>query len=95
MHPPSTILAHRYLDIVAALKTPTANSAIKSHIFRMLKPILDAQPDEKMRERIGKARDVEGYRAVIRDMESLVQVCSSIPVLTRSHSVRRCHMIRR
>ena len=75
MHPPSIILAKRYLDIVGALETPTGNTAIKSHIFRMLKPILDAQWDEKMREKIGKARDLEGYRAVVDEIEGLVKVC--------------------
>jgi hypothetical protein len=74
MHPPSTLLARRYLDIVGSLKTPTGNSAIKSHIFRVLKPILDAQPDEAFRAKIGKARTVAEYRAVVEELEGLVKV---------------------
>lgn len=75
MHPPAILLARRYLDIVDALKTPTGGSAIKSHLFRVLKPILDAQPDESFRARIGKSRTVEQYREVLDELEALVKVC--------------------
>ena len=52
--PPILLLAHRYLDIVEGLKTPTASSAVRSHLFRLLKPILDT--DENLRALVADAR---------------------------------------
>jgi tRNA-dihydrouridine synthase 1 len=69
-----TLLAHRYLDIVASLRTPTGNSAMKSHLFRLLKPVLDKQPDETLRIEIAKSRDVEELRAVVRTIEAILKV---------------------
>ncbi|WVN88473.1 uncharacterized protein L203_103684 [Cryptococcus depauperatus CBS 7841] len=70
-HPPITLLARRYLDIVESLKTPTAGSAIKSHLFRLLKPILDT--DEELRVQIANCRwseGMKGFREIIDDIES-------------------------
>lgn len=69
-HPPITMLAHRYLDIVEALDTPTAGSAIKAHLFRLLKPVLDT--DEELRVQIATCRwsdGMDGFREIIRDIE--------------------------
>ncbi|KIS00633.1 tRNA-dihydrouridine synthase 1 [Cryptococcus deuterogattii 2001/935-1] len=69
-HPPITLLAHRYLDIVEALETPTAGSAIKAHLFRLLKPVLDT--DEELRVQIATCRwsdGMHGFREIIRDIE--------------------------
>lgn len=64
------MLAHRYLDIVEALDTPTAGSAIKAHLFRLLKPVLDT--DEELRVQIATCRwsdGMDGFREIIRDIE--------------------------
>ncbi|ODN73875.1 hypothetical protein L202_07391 [Cryptococcus amylolentus CBS 6039] len=73
-HPPVTLLAHRYLDIVESLKTPTSGSAIKSHLFRLLKPVLDT--DEELRVRIATCRWTEGmsgFREIIDDIAARCQ----------------------
>lgn len=79
-HPPATLLAHRYLDIVASLKTPTAGSAIKAHLFRLLKPILDAEPDETLRIKVANCfhagpgeEGIKSFREVVREVERSVQ----------------------
>lgn len=41
----ATTLARRYLDIVSSLDTPTAGSAMKAHLFHLLKPMLDEHED--------------------------------------------------
>ncbi|WVF66665.1 hypothetical protein IAT40_001406 [Kwoniella sp. CBS 6097] len=69
-HPPITLMANRYLDIVEALKTPTAGSAIKAHLFRMLKPVLDT--DEGLRIKIATARYDQGmgdFRALLEEID--------------------------
>ncbi|WVR03179.1 hypothetical protein IAU60_000170 [Kwoniella sp. DSM 27419] len=69
-HPPITVLAHRYLDIVEGLETTTSGSAIRSHLFRMLKPILDT--DEELRIRIASCQYQDGmgqFRELIREIE--------------------------
>lgn len=45
-------LAHEYLDIVRALKTQTSGSAVKGHLFKLLRPTLGIHTD--LRERLGK-----------------------------------------
>jgi tRNA-dihydrouridine synthase 1 len=47
-------LAREYLDIVAALKTPTAVSAIRSHLFKICRPAFEVHRD--LRGDLGKAR---------------------------------------
>lgn len=39
------VLARRYLDICEQLKTPVSGNAMKSHMFRVLRPILDQFDD--------------------------------------------------
>lgn len=39
------LLARRYLDICEKLQTPTSGNAMKSHMFRVLRPILDKHDD--------------------------------------------------
>jgi len=65
-------MANRYLDIVDSLKTRTSPSAVKSHLFRMLKPALDI--DESIREQIGRTpmfadSGLDAVRAVIKTLE--------------------------
>ncbi|WWC57703.1 uncharacterized protein I303_100237 [Kwoniella dejecticola CBS 10117] len=73
-HPPITVLANRYIDIVSSLKSHTAGSAIKSHMFRMLKPVLDT--NEELRIRIAQCPYSEGmteFRKLIQDIEQILQ----------------------
>ncbi|KLT41612.1 Dus-domain-containing protein [Cutaneotrichosporon oleaginosum] len=44
-YPNILLLARRYLDISEQLKTPTSGNAMKSHMFRVLRPILDQHDD--------------------------------------------------
>lgn len=69
-------MAHEYLDIVAALRTPTSHSALKGHMFKITRPALSIHTD--LRPVLGKARcydDVDGeekireYRAFVRELE--------------------------
>jgi len=78
-HPSVVLLATRYLDIVESLKTPTGVSAIKSHLFRLLKPVLDTDPDEKLRIMISKCRMTPGdrladFREVVHEVELRCEV---------------------
>ncbi|WRT63315.1 uncharacterized protein IL334_000220 [Kwoniella shivajii] len=69
-HPPITVLANRYLDIVESLKSTTAGSAIKAHMFRLLKPVLDT--DEELRIRIAQCpynNGMGGFRELINEIE--------------------------
>nr|XP_031862150.1 uncharacterized protein CI109_002563 [Kwoniella shandongensis]KAA5529222.1 hypothetical protein CI109_002563 [Kwoniella shandongensis] len=73
-HPPFTLLATRYLDIVESLETPTAGSAIKSHLFRLLKPVLDT--DEELRIKIAACTwsdGLGGFRDIISDIVRRVE----------------------
>ncbi|SJX60944.1 related to tRNA dihydrouridine synthase [Sporisorium reilianum f. sp. reilianum] len=70
-------LAHEYLDIVSALRTPTQSSAIKAHLFRLCRPALEVHRD--LREPLGKSRfdasatgaqRVATYRAFVDELEA-------------------------
>jgi tRNA-dihydrouridine synthase 1 len=45
LHPAHADLALEYLDIVKNLKTPTAPSAVKGHLFKLLRPALAKETD--------------------------------------------------
>lgn len=51
-HPRHSDLALEYLDIVKSLKTRTSVSAIKGHLFKIMRPALSRETD--LRERLGK-----------------------------------------
>ncbi|KAJ3510288.1 hypothetical protein NMY22_g16018 [Coprinellus aureogranulatus] len=53
-HPPNWIMALEYIGIVRGLRTRTGASAIKGHMFKLLRPALTRHTD--LRERLGKAR---------------------------------------
>ncbi|KAG8903293.1 hypothetical protein FRB99_003478 [Tulasnella sp. 403] len=57
-HPPCADLALEYLSVVSSLKTPTASSAIKAHLFRLLHHALSRETD--LRERLAKVKDKDG-----------------------------------
>ncbi|KAI0801500.1 Dus-domain-containing protein [Fomes fomentarius] len=53
-HPRNTALALEYLAIVKSQKTLTTPSAVKGHLFKLLRPALAHYPD--LRERMGRVR---------------------------------------
>jgi tRNA-dihydrouridine synthase 1 len=76
-YPPIHVLAHHYLDIVERLKTRTAGSAIKAHLFRVLKPGLEKHVD--IRNKLGEmymkeGTGVSGYRALIDELKEKLEV---------------------
>ena len=76
-HPSVFLLARRYLDIVESLKTRTGPSAIKSHLFRLLKPALDV--DESLRELIGRTpimpeTGIDSMREIVDKLEARLKV---------------------
>lgn len=76
-HPSVFLLARRYLDIVSSLKTRTGSSAVKSHLFRILKPALDI--NESMREQIGRTpvmpeTGLKTMRDIVDRLEASMQV---------------------
>jgi len=58
LHPPHTILAMEYLEIVKSLKTPTSLSAVKGHLFKLLRPALGRETD--LRDNLGRVRSERG-----------------------------------
>ena len=89
-HPRNTHLALEYLDIVKSQKTLTTPSAVKGHLFKLLRPALVKYTD--LRERLGRVRieraerDKEGgtawdkYEEIVRELDDLLEVCF-LPVL--------------
>ncbi|XP_006453788.1 hypothetical protein AGABI2DRAFT_181833 [Agaricus bisporus var. bisporus H97] len=68
-HPRHCDLAIEYLDIVLSQKTPTIVSAVKGHLFKIMRPGLTKEKD--LRERLGKVRvnpkaPREGYQEYLR-----------------------------
>ncbi|KAJ7684286.1 Dus-domain-containing protein [Mycena polygramma] len=53
-HPRHAALAQEYLSIVTSLCTPTAASAIKGHLFKILRPALMRHMD--LRDRLGRVK---------------------------------------
>lgn len=83
---PSTWLAAQYLAIVRTLpSTRTSSSAIKSHLFKLFRPIWATKRHLDLREALGKAgggkmRDerTEGYSKVVAEMLKRLQVRPSV-----------------
>ncbi|KAG6907673.1 hypothetical protein DXG01_007823 [Tephrocybe rancida] len=57
-NPPSAALALEYLAIVRAQRTRTSPSAVKGHLFKILRPALARKAYHDLREQIGKVRVV-------------------------------------
>lgn len=79
LHLPATALAREYLDIVKSQKTPTNLSAVKGHLFKVLRPALAVHTD--LRERMGRAKieknpvpDSWGpYEEIVAELEERTQ----------------------
>lgn len=74
---PHPFLARQYLEIVKSLKTPTAPSAIKGHLFKLMRPALGIETD--LRDRLGMARGksaglIEEYEGIVEDMDKRMKV---------------------
>lgn len=68
-----TLLAEEYLSIVRALHTPTQSSAVKGHLFKLLRPALLSETD--LRNRLGRVRDtpdggaLDEFAEIVRELE--------------------------
>lgn len=73
---PHADLALEYLEIVQGLKTRTPLSAVKGHLFKLMRPGLGKEID--LRNKMGKIRDdnVESYVEVAREMKLRMEVSS-------------------
>ncbi|KAI0756051.1 Dus-domain-containing protein [Daedaleopsis nitida] len=83
-HPRNTHLALEYLAIVKSQKTLTTPSAVKGHLFKLLRPALGHYRD--LRERLGRVRverherDKDGgsawdrYEEIIRELDARLEV---------------------
>ncbi|KAG8907286.1 hypothetical protein FRC01_007739 [Tulasnella sp. 417] len=71
--PPHASVALEYLSIIRSLKTPTASSAIKAHLFRLFYPAFLRPENHDLRNRLGAIswqRDgLEGYEDICREMD--------------------------
>lgn len=69
LHPLHADLALEYLDIVSTQRTPTSPSAIKGHLFKLLRPALSRETD--LRNALGELRgsDLAPYYGVVREMK--------------------------
>ncbi|CDZ97619.1 tRNA-dihydrouridine synthase [Phaffia rhodozyma] len=80
-HVPITHLADRYIRICQSLLTKTSTSAVKSHLFKILRPALDVPSNRDFRDRLGRGVPIdkidgeEGrewlslWRTFVRDFE--------------------------
>lgn len=78
LHLPHADLALEYLEIVQGLKTPTSLSAVKGHLFKLLRPALARETD--LRDELSKIRGpqaVERYVDVVREMKQRMDVSIS------------------
>jgi tRNA-dihydrouridine synthase 1 len=72
-HPPHADLALEYLTIVQSLKTHSAVSAVKGHLFKLMRPALIREVD--LRERLGKIRVESKKDGTTKGLEEYVEVC--------------------
>lgn len=83
-HVPHVDLALEYLEIVQGLKTPTSLSAVKGHLFKLLRPALSRETD--LRDglsHIRGPRSLERYVDVVREMKERMDV-STLGVIIRA-----------
>lgn len=75
VHPPHADLALEYLSIVRSLKTTTPLSAVKGHLFKIMRPALGIEKD--LRDRLGRARgpgSLDEYQAICEEMRQRMEV---------------------
>jgi len=74
---PHPFLARQYLEIVKSLKTPTAPSAIKGHLFKLMRPALGIEKD--LRDRLGMAKGksaglIAEYEDIVEEMDNRMKI---------------------
>ena len=75
LHLPHADLALEYLRIVKGLKTKTSPSAIKGHLFKLMRPGLARELD--LRDRLGKIKGddpVDEYFEIVEEMKRRMDV---------------------
>lgn len=75
LHLPHADLALEYLHIVKEFKTKTSLSAVKGHLFKLMRPGLGRELD--LRDRLGKVKGddpVEEYLEVVGEMKRRMDV---------------------
>lgn len=83
LHLPHTRLALEYLDIVKSLQTRTSPSAVKGHLFKLLRPAISRETD--LRDQLGRVRFTKGkeleaytkYEEIVKQMDERMKVCCS------------------
>jgi tRNA-dihydrouridine synthase 1 len=89
LHLPHTDLALEYLEIVKQLKTKPAWSAVKGHLFKLMRPGLSKEKD--LREKLGRIRGGDGgldeYIEIVMELRQRMEarmtsryVCSHLMV---------------
>ena len=88
-HPRNTALALEYLEIVKGQKTATTPSAVKGHLFKLLRPALSIHTD--LRERLGRVRVEKGevgrtgawarYEEIVQELDARLEVRVARPFL--------------
>jgi tRNA-dihydrouridine synthase 1 len=73
-HPRHCDLALEYLDIVLSQKTPTIVSAVKGHLFKIMRPGLTKEKD--LRERLGKVKI--DPKAPMQGYQEYVKICKEL-----------------
>ncbi|KAI0348206.1 Dus-domain-containing protein [Trametopsis cervina] len=76
LHLPHTMLALEYLEIVNSLQTWTSPSAVKGHLFKLLRPGMNRETD--LREQLGRVRFTKGkekeayakYEEIVKEMDT-------------------------
>jgi tRNA-dihydrouridine synthase 1 len=75
VHPPHTDLALEYLSIVRELQTKPSPSAIKGHLFKLMRPGLVRETD--LRERLGRIKGdctIDVYFEIVKEMQVRMEV---------------------
>ena len=84
-HPRHADLALEYLSIVRNLKSATSVSAIKGHLFKIMRPGLIREID--LREKLGKVKidqkklkeELSAYASICEEMKIRMEVCILSP----------------
>lgn len=84
LHLPHTMLALEYLAIVNSLETWTSPSAVKGHLFKLLRPAMSKETD--LREQLGRVRFQKGkekeayakYEEIVKQMDERMRVRRSL-----------------
>jgi len=75
LHPPHAELALEYLSITKELKTKPSMSAVKGHLFKLMRPGLVRETD--LREKLGKIKSdgaIDVYIELVEEMKRRMEV---------------------